>query len=106
LEVAATEFECQGLELDHTCVCWGTDLVHLGSLGWRFRPSRGRKLKRISEHVEGPFVVNKYRVLLTRAREGVVLFVPPGESDDATRSPEELDGTAEFLRACGIPEIA
>jgi DUF2075 family protein len=106
LEVAATEFECQGLELDHTCVCWGTDLVHLGSLGWRFRPSRGRKLKRISEHVEGPFVVNKYRVLLTRAREGMVLFVPPGESDDATRSPEELDGTAEFLRACGIPEIA
>lgn len=106
LEIAATEFECQGLELDHTSVCWGTDFVYLGSAaGWRFRPSRGRKLKRIEEHEEGPFVVNKYRVLLTRAREGMVIFVPRGDERDPTRSPSELDGTANFLRACGIPEI-
>jgi hypothetical protein len=106
LEIAATEFECQGLELDHTCVCWGTDLVHLGqSLGWRIRPARGKKLQEITAHPEGTFILNKYRVLLTRAREGMVIFVPPGDSDDPTRSPVELDGTAEFLLACGIPEV-
>jgi DUF2075 family protein len=104
LEIAASEFECQGLELDHTCVCWGTDLSYVPGHGWRFRSSRGQKLKEINKHAQAPFIVNKYRVLLTRAREGMVIFVPRGDLHDVTRRPLELDGTAEFLRACGIPE--
>jgi DUF2075 family protein len=106
LEVAATEFECQGLELDHTCVCWGTDFLYLGaSEGWRFRPSRGKKLRDPNAHSEGAYVRNKYRVLLTRAREGMIIFVPRGSKNDITRAPADLDRTAEFLRSCGIPEF-
>jgi hypothetical protein len=81
LEVPASEFECQGLELDRVGLCWGGDLVR-DDHNWRFRQFRGSKWVDIRAVTERMFLVNKYRVLLTRAREGVVIWVPTGDEYD------------------------
>ena len=107
LEVAATEFECQGLELDWCCVCWGGDfIIAPNAAGWQFRRIRspaGKSPRWYSEQSSDTqeFLRNKYRVLLTRARFGVVLFVPRGDSADQTREPAIFDATADFLIRCG-----
>lgn len=106
LEVAATEFECQGLELDWTCVCWGGDLVidpHRQS--WRTSKFHGCKWVAVNRAEQRRYIINKYRVLLTRARVGMVIWVPCGDPDDPTRNPHVLDATAEYLHACGITYI-
>ena len=107
LEVAATEFECQGLELDWCCVCWGSDfLVAPSGDAWQFQRLRspgGAAPRWNTEKDVGvcEFVRNKYRVLLTRARVGVVIFVPRGSDADATHASAGFNATAEFLRRCG-----
>jgi hypothetical protein len=107
LEVAATEFECQGLELDWCCVCWGSDFVVMPKGNdWQFQRLRspgGTAPKWYPEVDAGicKFVRNKYRVLLTRARIGVVIFVPRGSECDPTHAPENFNATAEFLGRCG-----
>src|SRR5439155_24812599 len=107
LEVAATEFECQGLELDWCCVCWGGDFVMKpGSASWEFRRVRSPAGKAPQWYGETSadtreFIRNKYRVLLTRARIGAVVFVPGGDSADLTREPAVFDATASFLLRCG-----
>lgn len=107
LEVAATEFECQGLELDWCCVCWGNDFVVAPTgNGWLFQRLRspgGVAPRWSSEDDAGvrEFIRNKYRVLLTRARAGVVIFVPRGSDFDSTHPPENFNATTEFLRRCG-----
>jgi len=107
LEVAATEFECQGLELDWCCVCWGNDFVMTpDSARWEFQRLRspgGIAPKWYSEDSAEvrEFVRNKYRVLLTRARTGVVIFVPRGSCSDATQPPSGFDATVDFLLRCG-----
>ncbi len=107
LEVAATEFECQGLELDWCCVCWGSDFVVApNGSGWQFQRLRapgGAAPRWNSEEDAGvrEFVRNKYRVLLTRARAGIVIFIPRGSDSDSTHPPESFNATAEFLRLCG-----
>lgn len=106
LEVAGTEFECQGLELDWTGVCWGGDLTYiLASKKWVARRFRGRMWQRVNGATEQQYTVNKYRVLLTRARLGMVIWVPRGDECDSTRSPDELDAVAGFLTACGLPML-
>lgn len=107
LEVAATEFECQGLELDWTCVCWGNDFAFSAQVnGWSFWRLWGASLRSVSDPAEQTFARNVYRVLLTRAREGMVLFVPRGDEKDSTRPPQFYDDTAEFLKACGVRQIS
>jgi hypothetical protein len=107
LEVAATEFECQGLEVDWCIVCWGGDFVwNPGASEWQSRRVRmpaGKPPQWYVEKVEDKkqFARNKYRVLLTRARVGVVIFVPRGCTDDFTRDPTFFDATAGFLESCG-----
>ena len=106
LEVAATEFECQGLELDWCCVCWEGDFVFVPEHGnWQCRKLRspgGNKPRWYAEDEETrEFVRNKYRVLLTRARIGVVIYVPKGSLSDLTRSSKFFDATADFLIRCG-----
>ncbi|MEP6820995.1 MAG: DNA/RNA helicase domain-containing protein [Chthoniobacterales bacterium] len=103
LEVAATEFECQGLELDWSGVCWGGDLIpsQEGS-GWQFRKLHGVKWRLERVGGEQEFIRNKYRVLLTRARFGTVLFVPRGSSADKTRDPLEFDAIVAYLCRCGL----
>ncbi len=103
LEVAATEFECQGLELDWTAVCWGGDLLYSPkSAGWHMRRFRGKRWLMVRNQVEQRYILNKYRVLLTRARRGMVIYVPHGDPNDPTRSPQEFNATAQHLVDFGL----
>ena len=102
LEDAATEFQVQGLELDWTCVTWDGDLRFTGS-GWSHHDFRGSKWQKINKAENKAYQKNAYRVLLTRARQGMVLFIPPGEATDPTRSPAFYDSTFNYLAELGIP---
>ena len=106
LEVAATEFECQGLELDWAGLCWAGDLTfdsHPGS--WVARRFVGSRWQLVSKPAARQFILNKYRVLLTRARKGLVVWVPPGSTSDRTLDCSWMDSTAEFLMKCGVPAL-
>ena len=104
LEEAATEFDIQGLELDWTCVCWDADL-RLNNRQWQYKSFRGTSWNNINDDIRKLYLKNAYRVLLTRARQGMVIFVPEGDPSDHTRQPEFYDQTAEYLMQCGIPLI-
>lgn len=103
LEYAATEFKVQGLELDWTCVAWDADLRY-GEGGWIHKEFRGDKWTNINEDKQR-YLKNAYRVLLTRARQGMVIFVPEGDESDDTRCPEYYNATYKYLREIGIPEL-
>ena len=104
LEVMASEFSCQGLELDVVGLCWSGDFIRAGG-GWRVRDFVGTawQIGRARERVENR--VNTYRVLLTRARYETVIWVPRGDAGDATRAPAEMDAVAAFLLECGIKPL-
>jgi hypothetical protein len=104
LEDVATEFQVQGLELDWTVVTWDGDLRFNGS-GWSFHDFRGDRWCNIANPDNRRFLRNAYRVLLTRARQGMVIFVPPGDAVDPTRSPEFYDSTFHYLNELGIPVL-
>ncbi len=104
LEDAATEFQVQGLELDWTCVTWDGDLRFDGSR-WSFHDFRGDRWTNIASTDNRRYLLNAYRVLLTRARQGMVIFVPPGDPSDPTRSPEFYDPTFNYLCELGVPEL-
>ena len=104
LEDAATEFQVQGLELDWTCVTWDGDLRFTGS-GWSFHDFRGHRWQNIRDQQNQVYLRNAYRVLLTRARQGMVVFVPQGEPTDPTRSPAYYDSTFNYLADLGVPVI-
>jgi hypothetical protein len=105
LEDAATEFQVQGLELDWTCVTWDGDLRFNGS-GWSYHDFRGTRWQRIAKPENKDYLRNAYRVLLTRARQGMVIFVPPGDPRDPTRSPEFYNSTFDYLAEVGMPVIS
>jgi hypothetical protein len=104
LEIPATEFACQGLELDFVGLCWGGDLLWKGE--WRMRKFRGKDWNNVKQENERAYVLNTYRVLLTRARADTIIWIPPGETRDKTRSPEEFDETAAFLLSCGARQLS
>ena len=104
LEDAATDF-IQGLELDWVCVTWDGDL-RFSSSGWTFHDFRGERWQNIKNVDNQAFLRNAYRVLLTRARQGMVVFVPPGEAADPTRSPDYYDSTFNYLVKLGIPALS
>jgi DUF2075 family protein len=104
LEDAATEFQVQGLELDWACVTWDGDLRFTGS-GWSFHDFRGDRWCNIANPDNRRYLRNAYRVLLTRARQGMIIFVPPGDSSGPTRSPEFYDSTFNYLTELGVPEL-
>jgi hypothetical protein len=104
LETPATEFGIQGLELDWTGVCWDIDLVP-NNQGWEVQAFKGTKWQTVRDSTRRQYVLNKYRVLLTRAREGMILWVPRGDSSDWTRPRAKYDAVAEYLQLCGLPEI-
>ncbi len=107
LEVVATEFSCQGLELDYCGLCWDGDLVRdMGRTAWRVRNFRGKDWTRVSGAEAVANQINTYRVLLTRARYETVIFVPQGDAADRTRDPAVYDGIADFLMACGARALA
>ena len=105
LEEVATEFAVQGLELDWVGVCWDGDFRHYAG-SWSYRAFRGTKWLEVNDSSRRRYLKNAYRVLLTRARQGMVLFVPKGDLNDHTRRPAFYDSTYNFLFSCGIPEIA
>jgi hypothetical protein len=102
LEDCATEFQVQGLELDWTCVNWDADL-RFGGTGWNYHDFRGSKWQNVKDAERRNYLRNAYRVLLTRARQGMVLFIPPGEKTDPTRPPEYYDSTFHYLAKLGLP---
>jgi len=104
LEIPATEFGIQGLELDWTGVCWDIDLRRSNGK-WDFNSFKGTKWQKVGNQDMQKFIINKYRVLLTRAREGMVIFVPTGNKDDPTRNPEYYDSIADYLISCGVIEL-
>lgn len=104
LEDAATEFQVQGLELDWTCVNWDGDLRFNGQ-GWSFHDFRGDSWCTVRNPDNQNYLRNAYRVLLTRARQGMVIFVPQGEPTDPTRSTAYYDPIFNYLRDLGIPAL-
>jgi hypothetical protein len=106
LEDAATEYDVQGLELDWAGVAWDLDLTR-GTDGWVARSFAGTRWQ--PKDAAGltdqrrAYTINSYRVLLTRARQGLVIFVPRGDREDATRPPEAYDAIDRWLAASGIP---
>jgi hypothetical protein len=107
LEMPATQFACQGLELDLVGLCWGGDLIRrAGQTGWQARRFIGTDWRSVRAADDIAYQVNTYRVLLTRARYETVIWVPPGDPDDATRDPATLDAIAAFLHACGAGMLA
>jgi len=106
LELAASEFEIQGLELDHIGLCWGGDLTWNAALGnWRYRRFRGTQWQSVRNRRDQDYLVNKYRVLFTRARESLVIWVPPERPNDPTIADDFLDETWAYLRECGVPVL-
>lgn len=103
LEVVATEFEIQGLELDWVGLCWGGDFLwNSEDQRWHFRNFMGTKWRRVSEPESQRYLTNSYRVLLTRARQGMVIWIPRGDPNDPTREPKLFDMTAEVLSRAGL----
>jgi hypothetical protein len=104
LEDCATEFQVQGLELDWACVAWDADL-RMGATHWSHHDFSGSKWKNIHSLENQRNLKNAYRVLLTRARQGMAIFVPPGDREDPTRPPAFYDKTFEYLKDLGLEVI-
>lgn len=104
LEDAATEFQIQGLELDWICLTWDADLRMDGQT-WRHHAFRGDAWTTIHKPDRKRYQLNAYRVLLTRARQGMVIFVPPGDVHDPTRDPRIYDDTYRYLASLGLQTI-
>lgn len=102
LEDVATEFQVQGLELDWTCVTWDADFRHTQS-GWEHWNFVGSGWQHMRKRERQMYLKNAYRVLLTRARQGMVIVVPPGDSSDPTRDRSFYDSTFNYLRDVGFP---
>ena len=105
LEDAASEFDVQGLELDWTCLVWDGDFRYTNGAWDYYEFNGGSRWNRIKKPERQAYQLNAYRVLLTRARQGMVICVPEGNQDDETRKPEFYDGTYEYLKSLGLEEI-
>ncbi len=105
LEDAASEFDIQGLELDWTCLVWDGDLRYKDGKWEFYEFNGGNRWNRINKEERKLYQLNAYRVLLTRARQGMIICVPEGNNDDNTRDPEFYDGTYMYLKSIGLEEI-
>jgi len=104
LEDVATEFAIQGLELDWACIVWDADFRYSQD-GWNHWSFSGSKWNRIRKPERKIYQKNAYRVLLTRARQGMIIVVPPGTPEDCTRKQEYYDSTFEYLKSIGFSII-
>lgn len=101
LEDVATEFHVQGLELDWACITWDADF-RIADRGWEHWSFRGKRWEQIKKRERQVYQKNAYRVLLTRARQGMVIVVPTGDADDPTRDPLFYNSTFEYLQEIGF----
>jgi hypothetical protein len=104
LEDVATEFHVQGLELDWACVTWDADFRR-GNDGWEHWSFCGDRWNRIRKDERKRYLKNAYRVLLTRARQGMVIVVPHGNDEDPTRHRSYYDSTFRYLAAIGLAVV-
>ena len=104
MEIAASEFKIQGLEIDYAIVAWDGDFRYCNG-EFSFHKFRGSGWQNVNNLTQRDYLKNSYRVLLTRARQGFVIYVPCGSLDDATRPPCYYDETYQLLKAMGFPEI-
>lgn len=104
LEDVATEFDVQGLKLDWVCLAWGENFYYQDNQ-WCYQSFKGFKWQNINKEEDKQFTKNAYRVLLTRARQGMVIWVPEGSENDNTRQKEFYDGTYQYLKSIGINEL-
>jgi hypothetical protein len=106
LEDVATEFDIQGLELDWTCLVWDGDFrFDPKHHCWQHFNFRSDRWQNINQAEGRAYQLNAYRVLLTRARQGMVICIPEGNPDDPTRNPEFYDPTYEYFKGLGIEEL-
>jgi hypothetical protein len=104
LELVATEFDIQGLEIDYVCLAW--DINYYFKNGeWNYQSFEGTNWKGINNEIDKSYLRNAYRVLMTRARQGLIIFIPYGENLDRTRPDDLYESTFNFLNSCGIPTI-
>lgn len=101
LEDVATEFHIQGLELDWVCLTWDADFRY-SQKGWEHWSFCGNRWRHIKKDVRKTYLKNAYRVLLTRARQGMVIVIPSGDTSDPTRNPAFYDETFAYLRDIGF----
>lgn len=101
LEDVATEFQVQGLELDWSCVIWDSDLRFVNN-EWKSYSFVGSKWQNIHKDVRKKYLLNAYRVLLTRSRQGMIIVIPEGNPEDHTRLPEFYNSTFEYLKSIGF----
>lgn len=106
LEVAASEFKVQGLEIDYSILAWDADLRRSGE-GFDYFKFRGTRWNHVNNMQQQKYLKNAYRVLMTRARQGMIIFVPSGTDpeDDPTRDSAYYDDIYKYLRSCGIKEL-
>lgn len=104
LEDAGTEFDVQGLELDWACLCWDANLCRAGE-HWKALQFKGTTWQAVNDVQRQRYVANAYRVLLTRARQGLVVFVPNGDEADETRPCVVYDDIYGFLLDCGFTSL-
>lgn len=104
LEDVATEFDVQGLELDWVCVTWDADFRY-SKQGWEHWSFRGNRWLHIKKEQRMKYLKNAYRVLLTRARQGMIIVVPNGDAEDPTRNSKYYDSTFDYLKEIGFPII-
>lgn len=104
LEDVATEFDVQGLELDWVCLAWGENFYYQDNQ-WHYQSFKGCKWQNINKEEDKQFTKNAYRVLLTRARQGMVIWIPESSESDNTRQKEFYDGTYQYLKSIGINEL-
>jgi len=105
LEDVATEFQVQGLELDWVCITWDGDLRYKNE-GWSYHSFCGDGWRNINKPENRDYLRNAYRVLLTRARQGMVVFIPLGDEQDPTRAPSYYDPTFLYLTELGVPVLS
>jgi DUF2075 family protein len=104
LEDIATEFDIQGLEIDRTCLVWGANF-HLKNGVWKYQSFKGSKWMNINQEITRDYLKNTYRVLLTRARQGMVIFIPEGSEIDHTRPNKFYDETYNYFKRIGLDEL-
>ena len=104
LEDVVSEFDIQGLELDYSIDAWDADYRYING-EWTYNNFVGNRWTNISSDERRLYLKNAYRVLLTRARQGMAIFVPSGSNEDPTRKHEWYDGIFEYLKLLGIPVL-
>lgn len=104
LEVAASEFKVQGLEIDYAVLAWDADLRYTSN-GFDYFKFRGTKWNHVNQEQRQHYLKNAYRVLMTRARQGLIIYIPEGDEEDPSRLTEYYEGTYQYLKQVGIKEI-